>query len=169
MAIKLTTLESALQNTSQASSKSNYTFQDLHLDIQRQEILQGGYQDSIYGRDLKVDWDEKAIYNSLRNIFHTLPGQRPLFPTFGSDLHQFLFTGITEGNAEILGQIIVNNIEQFEPRVIVNTVNVGINADQNQYDIMIEISIPTIRKNVTIFGAASLESGITFFETSYNV
>ena len=40
-------------------------------------------------QDLKIDYDEKAIYNSIRNIFNTKKGQKILNPTFGLDLEQY--------------------------------------------------------------------------------
>ena len=66
MALKLDILKDAKNNNSFRS----YSYADLHLDIS----LDAKTPDKPVGasknkQDLKIDYDEKAIYNSISNIF----------------------------------------------------------------------------------------------------
>jgi len=46
------------------------------------------------------DVNVKAVFNSLRNIFTWIPGERILNPEFGSKLRLYLYEGITPENKE---------------------------------------------------------------------
>lgn len=138
MALKIKNLE----QISQEVSKKDYYFKDLHLDINKSD---GEY--NIYGKfhntnDIQADYDLAAIYNSLRNLFNTKPGQRFLFPKYGLDLNSYLFEPITEENAESLALNILQTIETYEPRVKVVDVQVSADPDQMQYDITIAVAFP---------------------------
>jgi phage baseplate assembly protein W len=85
------------------------------------------------------------ILNSLLNLFNTLPGQRFLFPEYGLDLYQFLFSPITEFNGQILGDKIFDSIKTYESRVTPRQVRVEIDADNNQYNVTVIIEVPLLR------------------------
>ena len=68
MALKLDILKDA-KNTDNSRS---YSYADLHLDLELNSYI----SDKTVGasknaQDLKLSYDESAIYNSIRNIFNT--------------------------------------------------------------------------------------------------
>lgn len=140
MAVKIKNLESiANQYTTQ-----QYVYKDLSLDLALTKIESPGFRLPIPGADIKADFDLGAINNSLTNLFNTLPGQRFLFPEYGLDLYQFLFSPVTEDNGELIGNKIYQGILQYEPRVVPKRVKVVVDPDNNQYLITIAIEIPII-------------------------
>jgi len=107
-----------------------------------------GYR--VQRNDIKVDYDESAIFNSLRNLLTTKPGQRFLFPLYGLDLTQFLFQPITSFNAQLIGDLIVSSIDNFETRVNLLNVQVIPDTDNNTYNITIIVQIPIFNSTTTI-------------------
>lgn len=141
MALKL----DILRDVKNSNSFRSYTFADLHLDID----LNAKTPDKPTGssknkQDLKIDYDEKAIYNSIHNIFNTKKGQKILNPTFGLDIEQFLFENISKENGQTIGQTIFEELALFEPRIVVDEVSVVAKADDNEYRINISITIPSL-------------------------
>jgi len=143
MAVKIKNLDSiAKQYTTQ-----QYVYKDLSLDLVQTKIESPGFKLAVPGSDVKADFDLGAINNSLINLFNTLPGQRFLFPKYGLDLYQFLFSPVTEDNGNLIGNKIFQSILTYEPRVVPKRVKVVVDPDNNQYLITIMIEIPVI--NVT--------------------
>lgn len=91
-------------------------YTDLHLDL---EIFQSiGLGDNpVNSRDIMVDYDYKAIHNSIKNIFNTKKGQKLLNPEFGCSLEQYLFEAVSDARAKAIGDDIYAAINVFEPRV----------------------------------------------------
>ncbi len=76
-----------------------------------------------------------AINNSLTNIFKTIPLSRRMLPTFASGLYDLLFEQIDNITAQSIGRILLANIEDWEPRISIDNVNVYPNEDNNRYDV----------------------------------
>jgi len=140
MAIKIKNLE---QIADEYTSK-RYSYKDLSLDLSLTKIESPGINLPIPGGDIKASFDIAAISNSLSNLFNTLPGQRFLFPKYGLNFKQFLFSPITVDNAELIGRKIFNGIKIYEPRVTPIRVNVDADEDNNQYDITVILEIPLL-------------------------
>ena len=140
MAIKIKNLE---QIASEYTSKQ-YVYKDLSLDLTTTKISTPGFKLPTPGGDIKASFDLAAIGNSLVNLFNTLPGQRFLFPEYGLDFRQFLFSPITVGNGELIGRKIYNGVKTYESRV--NPLQVKIQADDenNQYNITVILEIPIL-------------------------
>lgn len=122
---------------------NQYIYCDLHLDLKMGKNLGNGLnaQDS---NDIQVDYDYSAIRNSLKNIFNTRPGEKVLNPVFGGNLDQFLFTRVDEIRGKILGNTILQNITQFEPRVAVKNVQVQPVPDEQLYRVILVYQILNI-------------------------
>ena len=165
MAIKI----SNLQQISDQYKQKAYYYKDLHLDFEKSGEFNTTLNRKIEGNDLKVDFDETAIRNSLKNLFNTKPGQRFLFPLYGLDLHQYLFEAVSEFNGQLIGEKIVTSIENFEPRVSVVECNVVAMPDDNQYDITIIVSIPIFNSVASINTILDTKNqSFVFIETSRN-
>jgi len=147
MAIKLTNLQ---QFATDINKRSGYLYKDLALDIKQTEIVSPGFTIPVPGTDVAAAYDLAAIKNSLQNLFSTKPGERFLYPEYGLSLEEFLFSPITELNANILGSKIYNSINKWENRISVQNVDVFTDADNNRYFINIIINAPTLNLNTTI-------------------
>lgn len=95
--------------------------------------------------DMSADTDYKAISNSIQNIFNTSPGEKILNPAFGADLKRYLFEPIDETTAEVIGNVIVKALKLYEPRVVLENVQVVAQPDENQYTINVYMKIPAIK------------------------
>lgn len=131
---------------------TDYTFVDLHLDIEEARVRQDGLENLAISNDIKVDWDERAIKNSLINIFNTIPGERFLIPRFGCNLYAYLFTQVTDFTAKIIGKTILNAIELWEPRVIVDKVEVIAKPDDHEYNITVKVIIMKLKYQTQLTG-----------------
>lgn len=127
-------------------TKNNFTYADLELDLSDDQLPLG--QGDLFSykntNDLKVSYDEFAVLNSIKNIFNTRPGHRPLNPTFGLDLGEYLFRSINKVTARMIAKKIINNLEKYEPRVYVVNVHVETNEDENTYEVFLYIRIPQL-------------------------
>jgi phage baseplate assembly protein W len=165
MAIKI----SNLQQISDQYKQKDYYYKDLHLDFEKSSNFSTSLNRKIEGNDVKIDFDESAIRNSLRNLFNTKPGQRFLFPLYGLDLYQFLFEAVSEFNGQLIGEKIVTSIENFEPRVSVVECNIIAKPDDNEYDITIVVKIPILNSVASINTLLDIKNqSFIFLETSRN-
>ena len=141
MALKL----DILKDVKNADSFRSYSYADLHLDLE----LNSHMSDKTVGanknaQDLKLSYDENAIYNSIKNIFNTKKGQKILAPTFGLDLEQYLFDNISKENGDLIGNTIYEELALYEPRIVCDSVNIVARPKQNEYKISISITIPSL-------------------------
>ena len=112
-------------------------------------------------KDLTPAFDDRAIRNSVHNILNTRPGENFLVPDFGLAADKYLFEQITDFNGELLGDEIVRAITKYEPRVTVESVQVGVNIDAQQYTVTIILLIPTIRERIS-FNPIFTRDGLYF-------
>jgi len=147
VAIKLPNLQQLAQ---QYGNDLPFVYQDLHMDFDRDSRYDTTLGYRVLRNDIKVDYDESAIFNSLRNLLTTKPGQRFLFPLYGLDLTKFLFQPITTFNAQLIGDLIVSSIDNFETRVNLLNVQVIPDTDNNTYNITIIVQIPIFNSTTTI-------------------
>ena len=165
MAIKIANLEQIADQFKQ----KQFAFKDLHLDFGKTSIYNPVLRTRIDGNDVNVDFDESAIRNSLKNLFNTRPGQRFLFPLYGLDLYQYLFETVSQENGQLIGERIVTSVENFEPRVRVQTCNVVAKPDDNEYEITLIVSIPIFNTVASINTILDTKNQtFIFVETSRN-
>jgi len=131
-------------------TNNNFLYTDLHLDIANPVV-----------RDLETDNDEAAIRNSLFNLFNTIPGQNLLNPTYGLNLMQYLFQPVSPTTARQIGETILKNISDYEPRVKVDNISIEANPDQQMYTITLSIIILQLNQNINIPGILN-STGYTF-------
>ena len=102
------------------------------------------FQINPLNRDLIALNNSYAIARSIRNLIMTVPGDRPFNPVLGSQVTNLLFENLDKLTALTIKSEIVNTIENFEPRVRLNEVNVKSQPDQNQFDVKIQYYIVCI-------------------------
>ena len=141
MAIRL----DILKDRKNADAYRKFSYADLRLDIDlNSHIPSTPVGISKNAVDLKLSYDENAIFNSIKNIFNTKKGQKILNPTFGLDLEMFLFDNISRENADLIGKTIYEELPINEPRITVESVNVIAKPDDNEYEITMTIIIPSL-------------------------
>lgn len=127
----------------QVTSKE-FTYSDLHLDFT-----------NPISKDITADFDVAAVKNSLINLFNTVPGQNLLNPEYGLNLVQYLFEPINETNGRIIGNAIVDGITTYEPRVIIRTIDVETDEEEQTYYITLNILVPILNTELQIPGTLS--------------
>ena len=152
MAIKLKRLE----RIGKTYTEQGYVFKDLALDLQQSQLKEPGVTLPVPGTDIKASFDLAAIRNSLQNLFNTLPGQRFLFPEYGTDLNQFLFLPINDGTGNAIRNRIVGSIQRFEKRVKILEINIIPDIDNNLYNVTLIIEIPIFRQTATLNGQINI-------------
>ena len=139
-----------------------YTYVDLEFDLSINYTKTNPLNNFKEQKDIVADYDINAIKNSIFNIFTTIPGQKILNPVFGINLFEFLFTGITVENAQLLGDTILRGITRFEPRVTVDKINITPDIANQQYEINMILSIPTLNIKGLEVKSTLAESGYYF-------
>ena len=92
--------------------------------------------------DISIQTDNDAIKQSIINILTTNQGERPFLPSFGSDLLSYpLFENFNSVTRETLRQNITFAIENWEPRVVVNSINFEDFPDTHRLKIRIQYTI----------------------------
>ena len=74
----------------------------------------------------------------------TAPGQKILNPTFGIDLRRFLFEPVDDYTSEIIEDDISRRLPRLEPRITVTNVSVIADPDAQEYQIFLQINIPSL-------------------------
>jgi len=141
---------------------SDALYRDLKLDLKLNYTQNTQLQKKRERKDIQVEQDLGAIRNSLFNLFTTIPGQKILNPVYGLNLVQYLFVPISTSQAQIIGESILTGVRRFETRVKVLNVNVETDYDNNQYNIYLQLSVPSLNiTQVSLKGVLS-ESGYYF-------
>jgi len=141
----------------QQENKPVYT--DIKLDLTSNYVLDPRLESKDTLIDLIASYDVDAIKNSLYNLFTTMPGQKILNPVYGLNLMQFVFTGVSDLNARLIGDAIVEGIKKFEPRLVIKKVYIFPDYDNNTYEIGLRLAVPSLNiEAVSVKGTLS-ESG----------
>jgi phage baseplate assembly protein W len=160
MAIKLNIVKPTTERENSLSD--GYLYKDINFD------LKTSYTDSNElfklddKQDLKPIYDTEAILTSLRNILTTSPGEKLLNPTFGLDLRDYLFEPVTEIRGYFLGEDILAGLPDQEPRIELKEIRVMVNPDEQQYEIILKISIPSLNAYDLSLSGILNNDGYTF-------
>lgn len=107
------------------------SFKDLSITFDKHPITD----------DLMVVKDFVAIKKSVQNLLTTYPGERFFNPNVGSRITRLLFDPVDYINSTSIRSEIEYTIGAFEPRVLLNSVSVEPNFNEDGYDILIDYSI----------------------------
>lgn len=139
-----------------------YLYKDIMFDIvpsftNNVELYKDNEQ-----KDLKAIYNAAAVINSIKNILTTSPGEKILNPEFGVDLRDYLFEPVTETRAFFVGTDLYNGLTNQEPRITIERVDIVAVPDESQYEISLNITIPSLNiNNVTLRGVLN-NDGYTF-------
>lgn len=91
-----------------------------------------------------------SIKNNLINYFLTNPGERPLNPTFGGGLREFIFEQITTNNLDFLEERISSDLEVFFPSVIIGNLEILKQEDTNIITVSLTYDVLNTNINDTL-------------------
>lgn len=91
--------------------------------------------------DVSLKEGEEAIKRSVRNLVLTNFYDRPFQPDLGGNVRRLLFENVTPVTSVLLQDAISEVINNFEPRVKLDRVQVNGNPDSNGYDVIIQYII----------------------------
>ena len=91
--------------------------------------------------DLIALKNENAIARSVRNIVMTLPGEKPFAPNFGSRVSSLLFENMDEITSSLIVDEIRTSIDNYEPRVELQSLDVFPDFEGNSYEVTIIYNI----------------------------
>lgn len=84
--------------------------------------------------DVALSYDSQAVIRSLRNLLQTKHYDRPFNPNLGSNMEMMLFEPVSTLTAASIESEIRNTIKNYEPRVILQDVQVVPSPDENAYE-----------------------------------
>tara|TARA_B100000989_G_C19532936_1_gene471225 strand:- start:13963 stop:14370 length:408 start_codon:yes stop_codon:yes gene_type:complete len=90
---------------------------------------------------------KEAIKSNLINYFLTNEGERPLNPTFGGGLRNFIFEQITTDNLDFLEERIQSDLGDFFPNIIVGNLEILRQEDLNT--ITVSLTYNVINTNIS--------------------
>lgn len=82
-----------------------------------------------------------SIKVNLINYLLTEKGERPLNPSFGSNIRQLLFQNINEEELEVVEETIKTDILRVFPNIVLTELNVFSNTDSNLIEIFFKYAI----------------------------
>lgn len=91
--------------------------------------------------DLSMKKDEAAIVRSVRHLLLTNFYEKPFHPEIGSNLVRQLFEPMTIQTTLNIKQSIIDAINNYEPRVQINEINVEPRETENGYVIFLRFFI----------------------------
>lgn len=100
--------------------------------------------------DVSKKYDEYAIKQSVKNLILTNHYERPFHPEIGSQISALLFEPFNPLLDVMLQRAIVYTIENFEPRVKLLNVDIGLIPDNNAIQVSITFKIVNTEQPLTV-------------------
>lgn len=92
-------------------------------------------------KDVGRKVDVQAVKQALRNLFMYNRGEKKFDPNFGSGIRDMLFEPIDYVTAGAIQKEIENMINNYEPRVSLDAVQVESDPDNNSYQLRIDFHV----------------------------
>ena len=121
-------------------SRNTRTFTDLDLNFTANPAT----------GDVSRKYDENAIRQSLKNLVMTNFYERPFHPEIGSHVTSMLFEPFTSLTKVTMERAIANTVNNFEPRVVLQEVDVSLNPDNNTVFIVITFTIANTTRPLSV-------------------
>lgn len=134
--------------------QSDIVYVDINLDLDAANINNDFGRSQKKPRNLKLDYNEQAIRNSLMSIINTTPGELHLTPDFGilPKIKAFLFNPLNEDQARLLGETIHDAFIFYEPRIRVLKMSCVPDYEQEAYDVKMVLRFPKFSREIEING-----------------
>lgn len=100
--------------------------------------------------DVTKKLDEEAVKASVRNLISTKNYERPFHPEIGCQIYSLLFENFNPVTVQIMKKTIAQVIEKFEPRVVIDLINVRENPDGNEVNIEVSFRLINSDRPITL-------------------
>ena len=100
-----------------------------------------GFLRNPFTKDVSSVVNDNSIKQAIKNLILTAPGEKPFQPNVGSKVYTMLFEPLDPFTADVIGEEIINTINQNEPRVQLKAVNVLPVNTGNKLNVFIEYRI----------------------------
>ena len=97
--------------------------------------------------DVSVKADEESINQSIKNILLTNKGEQFFDMNFGSSINQLLFEKMNPVTEIILKNEIRFALENYEPRIVINNIDIVSDYDALTYNVDIDYVIVKLNTN----------------------
>ena len=94
-------------------------------------------------KDVTILKDIDAVKQSVKNLVLTGKGERPFQPRLGSDIRKLLFEPVDEFTALDIEEQVRVTIDNFEPRIKINKLDVISEPDNNRFKLYLEFQMIT--------------------------
>lgn len=121
-------------------ARNTRTFSDLDFNFIRHPV----------SGDVTSRYDEESIKQSIRNLILTQNFERPFRSNIGSQIKALLFEPISPLLATMIQNVIVNTINNHEPRVDLLDVNVKFSPENNDAYVTIVFKIRNTETPLTV-------------------
>lgn len=121
-----------------SATKDSVYYSDIDAELKRD------YKDN----DLLVITNTSSVQQSMAGIISTRKGERPFDPYFGCDIHASLFENMNFTTAIAVERSIYDAIGKYEPRVLIQNIDVTPIYDKNEYLIVIYYKLITNINNM---------------------
>ena len=101
-------------------------------------------------KDVAMRYDDQSVISSVRNLLLTNFYERPFQPELGSNIRRLLFEPIDSIVASSLERQLQETIENFEPRVSIDSITAYAAPDENGYKVTLTFFILNSPNPVTI-------------------
>ncbi len=91
--------------------------------------------------DVLKKLDISSIIQSLKSLLFTMPGERPFQPNLGSPLYNLLFEPLDDISMALIDKTIEHTIQNYEPRVTLDLVQIVPNDEENEVQISIFFTV----------------------------
>ena len=117
--------------------KVSRLYKDLDFDLSTPNPVTG---------DLPKKTDVNAVKQAMKLLIMTNFYERPFAPAKAGNLRGFLFEPMTLLLANTMEQAILNLLRSYEPRAIIEEVNISPDYDNNAYSVNIRFYVRGINK-----------------------
>ena len=111
--------------------------EDLKFQSRDYTDLDLNFRSHPFTKDVLLKKGDNSIKQSVKNLVLTRKGEKPFHPEIGSHIYTHLFDNMTVDTVVNIKTTIEDVINTYEPRVILSSVDVVANPDQNLYDVTI--------------------------------
>jgi phage baseplate assembly protein W len=101
-------------------------------------------------KDISRHYNEKAVINSVKNLVSTNFYERPFRPEIGSGVRKILFELVDSVSGAALERQIAEVINNFEPRVSIQSITAIPSPDEHGYKVALSFFINTLPNPITI-------------------
>ena len=121
----------ALKDIKASDFKRSRSFSDLLISFAKNSFTD----------DVSSVKNDNSIKQAIKNLVLTTPGEKPFQPLVGSKVTDLLFEPLDAFTADTIRDEIINTINQYEPRVELNSVVVTPFEASNKLNIAIEYRV----------------------------